>query len=95
MQSLSKYLLIILNKNINGVYNLGSHQGMTKKDFALNFAEKIKFKKMKYNSISLNKSNLKVTRPKDMRMNCNKIEKKTGVKLNNLIDEINFAAKDY
>jgi dTDP-4-dehydrorhamnose reductase len=95
MKSLCKYLLIIFRKKIKGTYNIGSNQGMSKKDFAINFSKKLKLKKMKYNSISLSQSKLIVKRPKDMRMDCTKIEKKLGVKLNNLIDEINFTAKDY
>ena len=95
MESLSKCLLIILQKKIIGTYNLGSNNGMSKIIFALNFLKKIKFKNIKYKSVSLNESMLKVNRPKDMRMDCKKIEKKLGFKMNNLIDEINLAAKDY
>ena len=95
MESLCKYLLIIFKKKIKGTYNVGSNQGMSKKDFAIHFSKKLKLKKIKYNSISLGQSKLIVKRPKDMRMDCTKIEKKLDVKLNNLIDEINFTAKDY
>lgn len=95
MESLCKYLLIIFKKKIKGTYNVGSNQGMSKKDFAIHFSKKLKLKKIKYNSISLGQSKLIVKRPKDMRMDCTKIEKKLDIKLNNLIDEINFTAKDY
>jgi dTDP-4-dehydrorhamnose reductase len=95
MNSLSWYLLIILKKKIKGVYNLGSNEGMSKKDFVLNFSKNLRSTKIKYNSISLCDSLLKVKRPKDMRMNCGKIEKKLGIKLSNLIDEISLTAKNY
>jgi dTDP-4-dehydrorhamnose reductase len=95
MNSLSNYLLMILKKQIKGVYNLGSNKGMSKKDFVLNFSKNLRSTEIEYNSISLCDSLLKVKRPKDMRMDCGKIEKKLGIKLNNLIDEINLTAKNY
>ena len=95
MNSLSNYLLLILKKQIKGVYNLGLNKGMSKQDFVLSFSKNLRSTKITYNSISFDDSTLKVKRPKDMRMDCSKIEKKLGVKLNNLIDEINFTAKNY
>jgi dTDP-4-dehydrorhamnose reductase len=38
---------------------------------------------------------LKAYRPKDMRMNCSKIEKELGIELPNLVDEIKSVAREY
>jgi dTDP-4-dehydrorhamnose reductase len=94
MQSLSKYIMKIINKKIIGTYNLGSNNGMSKKDFCLCFAHFLK-KKLIYESINIDKVNLKVKKPKDMRMNNQKIEKKLKIKLNNLTQELKISANEY
>ena len=95
MENFSKSLYLILKKKITGTYNLGSNKGFSKEKFILHFAKRLKYKKIKYNSISYDDLKISIKRPKDMRMDCKKIEKKLGIKLNNLIDEINYTAKSY
>ena len=79
-----------------GIFNLGSHGGMSKADFAFAFANRIGLF-----SGSMSRTNivdvgfLKTYRPKDMRMNLLALEERLSIKLPQLIDEIDLVAKDY
>jgi len=79
-----------------GVFNLGSHDGMSKADFAIAFAT----------ALSLPTTNLVRTnvtadakfvahRPADMRMNSERFERQMRASLPRLIDEIVDLANDY
>lgn len=85
----------ILNK-VTGIYNLGSREGLSKADFAYQFAKitGLNSKFMKYTSVA-DVDFLKTYRPKDMRLNVDRFESATGITLPNLTDEIRRAAKDY
>lgn len=79
-----------------GVFNVGSHDGLSKADFAFAFADELglpvrAMKRTTTNQVKF----LKTYRPKDMRMNCAKFEEALGVQLPNLKDEICRAAKEY
>lgn len=79
-----------------GVFNVGSHGGMSKADFAFAFAAALNFST---NTMTRANSNqmvfLKAYRPKDMRMDCTKIEKTLGIKLPHLSDLIQQIAHEY
>lgn len=83
-------------KRPQGVFNLGSHGGMSKADFAFAFA----------NALGLSTANLMrndfsvldqraARRPTDMRMLSNKFEVCFGYELPLLVDEIKVVANDY
>jgi len=79
-----------------GVFNLGSHEGMSKADFAFAFVDAIgksttNFVRGKYSIVGT----LAARRPTDMRMQSDKFEKCMELKLPRLIDEIQFIANDY
>jgi dTDP-4-dehydrorhamnose reductase len=79
-----------------GVFNLGSHDGMSKADFAFAFASAIG--RSPTNLVRTNCSStlkLAARRPTDMRMQCEKFEARMRLKLPRLIDEIHVLAQDY
>lgn len=79
-----------------GVFNLGSHTGMSKADFAFAFAADLGLSdKLLTRSTTCQASFLKVWRPKDMCMDSARFEIALGAVLPSLKDEIRRAAKDY
>ena len=89
------YKIIIKNKFNNiGIYNIGSKGKISKSDFAIFFAKKLKIyngKQVLCNSSKV----LKVKRSKNMAMNINKFEKKFNIKLPSIQNEIIKEIKDY
>jgi len=79
-----------------GVFNLGSHDGMSKADFAFAFADATG---LSTTNIVRNASSaigtLAARRPTDMRMQCDRFEDRMGLRLPRLIDEIQVLANDY
>jgi len=87
--------LVIRNKPV-GVYNLGSSEGMSKADFDFEFAERLGLPVDTMSRIHSSEATfLHVYRPKDMRMDCSKFEKRFGIKLPRLTDEIRKSTEDY
>ena len=80
--------------NSNGVYNIGSEGQISKSNFGIFFAKKLKI----YNNkeIICNSSEiLKVKRPRNMSMNIRKFEKKFYMKLPDIKSEIIKEIKNY
>jgi len=79
-----------------GVFNLGSRDGMSKADFAFAFAVAVGLP-----TNTLERSNvsalatLAASRPTDMRMQCEKFERRMGMTLPRLIDEVQVLSQDY
>lgn len=87
---------LVVQKKLLGIYNLGSHKGMTKADFVFSFAECLKLSTDTIKRIEASQATfLKTYRPKDMRMDSSKFENAFGVKLPNLSDLIKQIAKEY
>ena len=85
-----------MKRKPNGVFNLGSHSGMSKADFAFAFAEELDITSRSMTRTTTDQVTfLKTYRPKDMRMDCSKFENTLDVKLPFLLDEIKRAAKEY
>jgi dTDP-4-dehydrorhamnose reductase len=96
MTTLSSMIELIIQKKPLGVFNLGSHGGMSKADFAFVFAEELKLSTCTMTRTTTKQVTfLKTYRPKDMRMDCSKIENMLGVKLPLLKDEIKQVTKEY
>lgn len=83
--TLCKIILKILPKRINGIYNIGSKNGMSKSNFIKKIIE-IKKMKIKYEEIKYKHKD--VSRPQNMKMNLSKFEKKFSIKLPKLKSEI-------
>ncbi len=84
----------LINKNVSGVYNVGTNKPLTKKDFAIYFANKMQID-LNYKSVSLEEINLK--RPKYLGLNVNKVEKRLKKKMispktviNNFVKKIKY-----
>lgn len=79
-----------------GVFNLGSRDGMSKADFAFEFAVAVGLPtNALVRSRASDVATLAARRPTDMRMQCEKFEIRMGLTLPRLIDEISDLAKDY
>lgn len=96
MLTLSEMIELSIQSQPLGVFNLGSHGGMSKADFAFALAKELGLSACSMKRTTTDQVTfLKTYRPKDMRMNSSKFENTLGVKLPNLRDEIIRAAKEY
>jgi len=79
-----------------GVFNLGSHGGMSKADFAFAFAAALGVEATNLKRVnSSSNSRLVAHRPTDMRMCSDRFEASMGIKLPLLMDEIHRVADEY
>ena len=79
-----------------GVFNLGSHDGMSKADFAFAFADALALPSTCFSRVSAKQSGLINTwRPENMCMNSRHFEASFNVSLPSLQTEIETSAKDY
>lgn len=96
MSTLSEMIELSIRNKPVGVFNLGSHDGMSKADFAFAFADELGLSTRAMKRTTTDQvSFLKTYRPKDMRMNSVKFENTLGIKLPQLRDEIKRVAKEY
>lgn len=96
MSTLIKIIQLMIEEKPIGVFNVGSHQGMSKADFAFAFAASLKLPTHTMTCIGTQQSTfLKAYRPKEMRMDCSKFENAMGIRLPQFSDEIIRVAKEY
>jgi len=96
MNTLVEMIQLVIEKRPVGIFNLGSHNGMSKADFDFAFAERLGLPTETMSRIKTQHAAfLKAYRPKDMRMDCSKFENALSVKLPQLSDEIVRVAKEY
>lgn len=96
MVTLAEIIELVMMKRPAGIFNLGSHGGMSKADFAFAFAKETNLPTSFMTCTSSDKvSFLNTYRPKDMRMDCMKFESELGIKLPKLRDEIALVAREY
>jgi dTDP-4-dehydrorhamnose reductase len=96
MTTLSEMIELSIRKKPVGIFNLGSHNGMSKADFAFTFAEELGLQSELMKRTTTDRvAFLKTYRPKDMRMDCSKFEFTMGITLPQLKAEIKKAAKEY
>jgi len=96
MTTLAEMIQIVIEKKPVGIFNLGSHNGMSKADFDFAFAECLGLPTGIMTRIDSSEARfIKAYRPKNMRMDCSKFEQMFGVKLPNLRDEIKLVAREY
>ncbi len=96
LTTLIDMLILIIEYQPIGTFNLGSNEGMSKAQFGFYFANKLNLisdniKEVKSENIEF----LKASRPKDMRMNSKKFEKLMNIKLPTLSEEIDKLVKLY
>ena len=85
----------LIEKKICGIYNLGTKEGMSKKEFALHFCKCLNLETKNIIGNSLKDVNLVANRPIDMRLDSTKLEKDLKIKMLNLKDEINKVKSEY
>lgn len=96
MATLVRMIGLVVERKPLGVFNLGSHKGMSKADFDFAFAAELDLPTDTMTRIdSAQATFLKAYRPKDMRMDVTRFERALGVRLPDLIDEIKSVAKEY
>ena len=96
ISTLSRMVAFCVQEMPVGIFNLGSHGGMSKADFAFIFTKRIGLSPERMFRVdSTGTEILKTYRPKDMRMNLSAFEERLSIKLPQLIDEIDLVAKDY
>ena len=96
IQSLLSNLKLLISTKILGIYNLASKEGFSKSEFVIQFANELNLSLDNVDIKSINDVNfMKTYRPKDMRLNVDKYEKITKLKLPKLKDEINQVIGDY
>jgi dTDP-4-dehydrorhamnose reductase len=96
MTTLAAMIQLVIETTPAGIFNLGSHNGMSKADFDFAFAERLGLSTGTMSRIDTSEATfLKAYRPKNMRMDCSKFENALGVKLPLLGDEIERVAKEY
>ena len=78
VETCAKLIKKLIEKDKTGIFNLGTRDSLSKKNFAILYAKKLR-KKIYYNDISANKIILK--RPLNLRLNVKKIEKALGLKM--------------
>ena len=96
MSTLTEMIALVISKELIGTYNLGSKQGLSKANFAFEFAEALGLDtaymtRAKIADIDF----VKTYRPKDMRLDVSKFEQTLEVVLPTLQQEIIKVSKEY
>ena len=96
MTTLSKMIELSIKQQPDGLFNLGTHEGMSKADFAFAFADQLKLPTRTMTRTTIAQATfLKTYRPRDMRMDCAKFETRLGIGLPLLGSEIEQVANEY
>lgn len=93
--TLIQMIELVADNHQPGVFNLGSHEGMSKYDFARQLARTIGLNLGTAIPILSSEYAFKAHRPTDMRMDCTLFENIFGVKLPTLTEEIKLLGRDY
>lgn len=92
---LARVIDISIKKNLKGVYNCGSLGPCSKYEFCLKIVECFGFDKTSINPISIDDSNFKVRRGKNLTLNVNKLQKALDYKLPTINHSIEAFYRDY
>ena len=95
LRSLSNIIKLVIKKKFNGVYNVGSHKGYSKYNFAIKFAKKMKLNSKNIIKVKYKDINFFAVRNKDMRMKVIKFEKKFDYKFKSLDFELEEIISEY
>ena len=86
--TLQEIIVKIIKKPVPGVFNLGSRDGMSKRDFGMALARHFSLKTDNAQTALSSEFGFKARRPCDMRMNCDYFERTFSISLPSLIGEI-------
>ena len=95
INSLCEAILTVMNRPVNGTYNLSSSGGMSKAEIAQILARLLGFESSLMKVGKLSDVTLRARRPLDMRLNSQKFEKTFNLNLPSLISQIELVAGDY
>lgn len=96
MNCLCKMIALVITKDVNGTYNLGSRNGLSKADFAYAFADSLQIDTSNMTRAKIaDVAFVKTYRPKDMRLDVSKFEQDLNVVLPTLQQEILKVSKEY
>jgi dTDP-4-dehydrorhamnose reductase len=88
MQRLAQVVGQLIECRPRGVFNAGSREGISKADFAFMLADELGLSTDHVRRGTAEQSHLLAYRPKDMRMDCSRIEAALGIALPTLMEEI-------
>jgi len=88
LKTLSEMIVTAAMSEASGVYNLGSRDGMSKRDFAVALADRLGLSLLSAKDGLSDDFSFKARRPKNMLMDCSRFEKDFNVKLPTLKEEI-------
>jgi dTDP-4-dehydrorhamnose reductase len=91
MRRLSEMVVLALRKSLRGVYNVGSREGMSKRDFAHALARRVSLPLANARDGTQKALNLRAVRPAGMLMDVSRFEQAAGVRLPSLQEEIETA----
>lgn len=94
IETLGRVIVEVVERRTCGVYNVGSHAGMSKADFAFSVARLLGLRTDCMNRAESREVALRAYRPKDMRMDVSKFESDFGVVLPTLQNEIESLRRD-
>lgn len=86
--TISSMIAELIDNNINGVYNVGSRDGLSKSAFAKKIAEYGGFEALNAEEVVSDELSNRALRPKDIRLNVSKFESVSGDAMPLLKDEI-------
>lgn len=85
----------IIQKDFSGVYNLGSKDSLSKNDFALTIANKLKLNANLIMPISVDEFNFKAKRSKDLSLNISKLKNNIESNIPSIEESIDHFIRDY
>lgn len=88
METVCRMIGVVLDRFLPGVYNLGSKNGLSKRDFAHRLAGVAGADISVAEDVGVDQLGLLAPRPRDMRMDSSRFEAAYGVSLPDLVDEI-------
>ena len=88
LDTLQEIMVKIIENPVPGIFNLGSREGMSKRDFGMALARHFSLKTDCMQDALSSEFDFKARRPCDMRMNCDYFESTFNISLPLLIDEI-------
>lgn len=95
LDTLTAFLSLTLERRLPGVFNLGSHEGMSKAEFCFALAETLGLPTSGMKRGNVSDAGLRAYRPSDMRMNSARFERAFCVQLPTLRQEIESVARYY
>ena len=89
LNTFSKILIKLIVSNSFGIYNVGSSEVLSKKDFALKYFKKLKIKPLYFETKTNNNTEILFERGKYLGLNIKKVEKQLNIKMPNSSKVIN------